>query len=55
MIDLFEYAYSSLYLYFLLNIGTNHLTWHTTDGMRMMLPLVYLLLMMEETGYRNST
>lgn len=47
MIDLFEYTYSSLYIYFFLNIGAKYHTWHTSDGIVMMLYLVYLLLMAE--------
>lgn len=55
MIDLFEYTFSSLYLYFRLNIGTKYHTWHAKDVIVMMLHLVYLLLMVEEIGYRNLT
>lgn len=54
MIELFEYTYSSLCLYFLLSIGTKYHTWHTSDGIVMMTHLVYPLLMVEEIGYRNS-
>ena len=54
MIDLFDYAYSSL-CNFLLKIGTKYIYVVEHDDMVMVLHLVYLLLTVAEIGYRTST